>query len=275
MCRWTRVILRKGSSIFWMIMRTSLILTEKAYTGDFKKAGAACKVCPNLVMVDHEELKKLLPLQRKDDPVSLTNPANLAYVMYTSGTTGYPKGVMIEHTNVISLATSNYIRVDSYVVFVQLADIAFDASTFEIWSCLINGARIIIPNNRTELLSNIDLFRVMLLKNRISILWLTKTLFDQLYILDQTIFSSINYLVVGGEALNKELILRLLFSKERPKYIINGYGPTENTVFSTLNIEKMDVENRISVPIGVPLSNRKAYIVDSNSHHCRLEQWGS
>jgi non-ribosomal peptide synthetase component F len=160
-----------------------------------------------ILSVDSEEVQGKLSSQLTSNPKTATTSTNLAYVIYTSGTTGNPKGVMVEHRGVTSLVkNTNYITIDSNDSFIQLADIAFDAATFEIWGSLLNGAQLVIPDNKINLLANINLFQKILIVNKISVLWLTKTLFDQLFLEKTTIFKEIKYLLVGGEALNKELI---------------------------------------------------------------------
>ena len=93
----------------------------------------------------------------------------------------------------------------------------------------------------------------------------TKTLFDQLYLIDHSLFKGIKYLLIGGEALNKELISQLISSSDAPVNVINAYGPTENTTIScTLRISQENIANTDSVPIGIPLTNRKTYVLDAD-----------
>ncbi|HEX4044053.1 MAG TPA: amino acid adenylation domain-containing protein, partial [Gammaproteobacteria bacterium] len=199
--------------------------------------------------------------------LSIYNESNkLAYVMYTSGTTGTPKGVMVEHRNVVSLVKNvNYFNVNQSDAFILLSDIAFDAATFEIWGALLNGVKLFIPNNRLGLLSNVEKFKDIIKINNITILFLTKALFDQIFILDEKIFYKLRYLLVGGEVLTKALIEQLAGSKYKPDNLMNIYGPTENTTFSCIyNIKNTNIKSSHSVPIGVPISNRKTYVLDCN-----------
>jgi len=188
---------------------------------------------------------------------------SLAYLMYTSGTTGKPKGVMIEHQSVVDLALHpGPIQILSSDVFIQLANPVFDAATFEIWCALGNGAKLIIPTDALTILANLNDFTPMLQRHQVTTLWLTKTLFDRIFNFNPASFASLKYLIVGGEKLNAQLITKLMQQEAKPKYVVNGYGPTETTVFSTMFV--CDVDSYTSVPIGRPLPKRKIYILNAN-----------
>src|SRR5690349_12996214 len=91
-----------------------------------------------------------------ENGVACTNPANLAYVMFTSGSTGTPKGVLVEHRSIVRLVReTNYIELSDGEVFLQLAPVAFDASTFEIWGCLLNGGHLVVMSPRTPSLEEL------------------------------------------------------------------------------------------------------------------------
>lgn len=215
-----------------------------------------------IIFIDHDIS---IDIMNSDNFDSEALPSSLAYIAYTSGTTGVPKGVMVEHRNVVSLVNNvDYVKITTSDRMIQLADLSFDAATFEIWGALLNGATLCIPNDVLSIISSADKFLLTITRNKISILWLTKTLFDNLYQQNNTIFRTIDYLLIGGEALNYYLVSNLVNSKYKPKHIINGYGPTENTTFScTLSVNSSTLLLTDSVPIGKPLSNRQAYILNS------------
>ena len=194
---------------------------------------------------------------------SVSGSEHLVYVMYTSGSTGKPKGVMIEHRGVVSLVKEvSYIAISSQDRFLFLSDPAFDAATFEIWGALLNGAMLRLISKPLELISKPILFGDYLRGNEISILWLTKSLFDCIYLANPRAFQSLNYLLVGGEALNVKLVKQLVSSPYSPVHFINGYGPTENTTFSCTYEVTSDVTSVL--PIGKVLTHRLAYVLDAH-----------
>ncbi|MDO6435457.1 amino acid adenylation domain-containing protein, partial [Flavitalea sp. BT771] len=193
--------------------------------------------------------------------LSRDSSCNLAYVLYTSGTSGHPKGVMVEHRAVASLVYNDYVEVTENDVFAFLSSPVFDAATFELWTPLLNGSSLVIPGNLHETISDIDIFREFLTVNEVSILWLTKSLFDSLLHLDTNIFSSLHYMIIGGEALDKATVNKLIESNCRPHHFLNGYGPTESTTFTcTYRLETSVTAS--SVPIGKPINNRQVYVLD-------------
>lgn len=191
------------------------------------------------------------------------HPGDPAYIIYTSGTTGNPKGVIISHQAVISLVVNDYLHDLSHNdTFAFLSSPLFDASTFEIFTPLLKGNKLIIPKEVKNLFSDVTQFKAFLEYHHISVLWLTKTLFDSLFYLDQSVFRNLNYLLIGGEALDKQTVNKLIASEDRPRHFLNGYGPTESTTFTCV----YHLENEVSsthVPIGKPINNRTVYILDS------------
>lgn len=243
--------------------KAKLIITLSELSDKAKSTFAANDTLP-ILSIDEEKFIKKLANKSKHNLESASISTDLAHLIYTSGTTGTPKGVMIEHRNVVSLVKEvNYIHITEKDTFALFSDITFDASTFEIWGALLNGAKLFIPYERLNLLSDSHALKNIFQKYQISILWLTKTLFDHLFFLDETLFSPLSYLLVGGEALNKSLIDKLSASSYKPKHLINGYGPTENTTFScTYDINHKEIEQLMTVPIGAPFTNRVAYVLD-------------
>ena len=194
-----------------------------------------------------------------------SHSSSLAYVMYTSGTTGKPKGVMIEHRGIHSLLfDQKYVNLKESQNSLFLSNAAFDASTFEIYLSFLSGGKLFIPKYQRTLISSPYALEQAVNTNGIKTLWLTKTLFDYLYVNKPDIFKQLDTLIVGGEALNANLISELLNSNSAPKALINGYGPTESTTFATMfPCHKNIIEN---VPIGKPLVNRRTYVLDNQKN---------
>ncbi len=186
---------------------------------------------------------------------------SVAYIMYTSGTTGRPKGVMVSHKNILRLVKSpNYVSLKAGTRLLQTGALSFDATTFEIWGILLNGGEL-------HLLPHAKLMDVPSLKKKISetgidIMWITSSWFNQLVDSDVSLFSDLGQIIVGGDKLSVSHIKKLR-SSEKSLGIINAYGPTENTTFSTYYPIGM-VEADDSIPIGKPISNSTVYILDSD-----------
>lgn len=186
--------------------------------------------------------------------------SDLAYIMYTSGSTGNPKGTMIEQKSVIRLVkNTNYIHFQDSWHILQTGSIVFDACTFEIWGALLHGATLyLIP--KSELLDPTCL-ETYLLIHKIDVLWLTAPLFNQLCEENPSMFHDVKYLLTGGDVLSPKHI-RMVRTANPDLKVINGYGPTENTTFSCCFSIEEDYKN--SIPIGYPISNSNCYVVSSS-----------
>ncbi len=190
------------------------------------------------------------------------NPDSLAYVMYTSGSTGNPKGVMVTHKNIVRLIkNNNFIEFKPKERILQTGSIVFDACTFEIWAALLNGFTLYIIKKQDLL--DASKLQDYLLKNKITILWLTAPLMQQLSEDNPHMFRSVRVLLTGGDVLSPKHI-NMIKSANPNLTIINGYGPTENTTFSCcFTIDKL---YDTSIPIGKPISNSTAYVVSSTGN---------
>ncbi|WP_049786408.1 non-ribosomal peptide synthetase [Mycetohabitans rhizoxinica] len=202
-----------------------------------------------------------LPAQRETNPsVPALTSRHLAYVIYTSGSTGMPKGVMVEHRSIARLVINNgYLDVGAADRVALAANPAFDASTFEIWAPLLNGATAVVISRDTVL--NPAAFAQTLQEQRISILWLTVGLFNQLFIELGPVFPQLKALIVGGDALDASVVAKVLKGMP-PQQLINGYGPTESTTFTTTYRINAIREGIVSIPIGRPIANTRIYLLD-------------
>ncbi|WP_414526626.1 amino acid adenylation domain-containing protein [Nodularia chucula] len=194
------------------------------------------------------------------NPVNHTTPENLAYVMYTSGSTGVPKGVCIPHRGVVRLVKDcNYINLSADETLLQAAPIAFDASTFEIWGALLNGSRLVILSSQQPTLAEIG---QAIIQHQITTLWLTAGLFHLMVDEHLESLKSVQQLIAGGDVLSAIHINKFLQTHPECR-VINGYGPTENTTF-TCCYSVTDICEGNTVPIGRPINNTQVYILDKH-----------
>jgi amino acid adenylation domain-containing protein len=228
------------------------------------------------VVITQENWAHLLPAQTKiicleqewsniaqESDENLTTACTvdqLAYVIYTSGSTGTPKGVMVEHRAVNRLVcNTNYIQIEPSDRIAQVANLVFDAATFEVWGALLNGAQL-VGIEREVTLSPAD-FASQLQQQQITILFLTTALFNQTVRQVPTAFRSLKFLLFGGEMVNVECV-KWVVQQGKPQHLIHVYGPTENTTFSTwYEIEELPAN---IVPIGQAIANTQVYLLDKN-----------
>ncbi len=194
------------------------------------------------------------------NPAAGAMPDDLAYVVFTSGSIGEPKGVMVEHRSIARLVFGqSYATFGPDRVFLQLAPVAFDASTFEIWGALLHGAKlVVVPEGPLDPAAVGALVRT----HRVTTLWLTAALFNELVASRPETLSGIGEILAGGEALSPRHV-RMAHQRLGPDTrIVNGYGPTECTTFACCHrIPHGFVGDRI--PIGRPIANTRAYVLDA------------
>jgi len=196
-----------------------------------------------------------------EGPLALdVSPESLAYVMYTSGSTGVPKGIGIPHRAICRLVlATNYLPFGPEERVGQASNLSFDAATFEIWGALLNGGTLVgVP--REAALSPAGL-ATRIREGGITALFLTPALFNQVVRASPEAFAPLRHLLLGGEAVDPALAREAL-GRHAPGRLLNGYGPTESTTFATwFHIAEVAAE-AVTVPIGRPLSNSSAHVVD-------------
>jgi non-ribosomal peptide synthetase component F len=228
-----------------------LVLTESAYQGLFKE-------CP---AYDLAALESQLAEMPTTPPDSRCSADQLAYIMYTSGSTGQPKGVGVCHRNIVRLVCkTDYIAIKQSDRFLHLASVAFDAATFEIWAPLLNGACMVIyPSGPLDP----ALLATSLHNHKISVLWLTAGLFHQMVEMHAAALAQVNVILAGGDVLSPSHVQQLL-AIPGARQVINGYGPTENTTFTCCHPMAAATAVVAPVPIGRPIANTQVYILDQN-----------
>src|SRR6188768_1332175 len=174
---------------------------------------------PAVVLLDEEAAA--IAARPTIAPDCAADGESLAYVMYTSGSTGQPKGVCIQQRAVLRLASADYVQVGRGDCIAQAANAAFDALTFEVWGALLNGAAVHVLR-REEVLDSAR-FSEQLRAGRFNKLFLTTTLFNRFVQLDPSLFAGFDTLVVGGEAVDAAPVAAVL-RHGRPRHLLNGYG---------------------------------------------------
>jgi aspartate racemase len=232
------------------------------------------------VILTHESLRHRLPASpatvicldrdwpqiEKESFASLrleVNADQLACICYTSGSTGRPKGVALYQRAVVNLAKcADFVAFSPEEIVLQFSPVGFDASIFEIWGALLNGAKLVVMAPGLPSLE--ELGRVIR-DEKISILWLTSALFHLM--VDERLddLRGVRQLIAGGDVISVQHV-RKVIGELAPCRMINGYGPTENTTFTNCHVvTEADLASDF-VPIGRPIANTRVYILDE--HRC-------
>jgi amino acid adenylation domain-containing protein len=187
-----------------------------------------------------------------------SGPEDLAYVMFTSGSTGSPKGVMVPHRAVLRLVLgSTFATFGPDTTFLLLSPTSFDASTLELWGPLLNGGRLAIAPPGAPSLADVGR---AISRYRVTTLWLTAGLFHAMAEERLADLAPLRELLAGGDVLSPPHVERVLAAHPRLR-LINGYGPTENTTFSLCHTIRTVVPGR-SIPIGTPIEGTACHLLD-------------
>jgi amino acid adenylation domain-containing protein len=206
-----------------------------------------------------------LASQSDDDLPRTATAESLAYVMYTSGSTGVPKGVGVTHRGVLRLVRGTaFVPWTDITAVLHLASVSFDASTFEIWGPLLNGARsVIVPERLVEF----EAIERAIRRGDVDCVWLTAALFNTVIDTRPGLLAGVKWVLAGGEALSVPHVRRALGLLPATQ-LINGYGPTETTTFACCYpIPRVVEEAATSIPIGRPIANTTVHVLDAEGEH--------
>ena len=181
------------------------------------------------------------------------------YLMYTSGTTGQPKGTLIPQRGIVRLVkNTNYAELGPDQIVLQLCSPSFDVATFEIWGPLLNGGQLVLPPAGIPSVAEIgDAIK----NHQVNTMWLTTGLFHLVVDEKIEILRPLRQLLAGGDIVSPTHVARV--RRELPHIaMIDGYGPTENTTFSSFHLVEGEVDVNRSIPIGRPIANSEAFVLD-------------
>ena len=230
----------------------------------------------SVLLADRPTAAHLIPLTKHADILGLdphdelaseptTNPNRsinqdyAAYVLYTSGSTGNSKGVIAKHRGVVRLVhRGDYCDFSPGEVFLLHSPLTFDASTFEIWGPLLNGARLAIfsPGPPAP-----DTLGCAIRQYGVTTLWLTAGLFQIMVEQQPECLATVRQVLAGGDVLSPAHVRRALETRG-DGILVNGYGPTETTTFACCFRMTRDYRPDGSIPIGQPIRDTTVHVLD-------------
>lgn len=219
------------------------------------------------VAVDLEELAQAAC----PPPMPVRTPPGLAYLMYTSGTSGLPKGVQVPRSGIARLVRDNgYLALGPETVMLHAASPSFDAATFEVFGALLNGGRLVCYDEpRPDPQRLVQLIR----DAGVTTMWLTAGLLPALADVAKPALPALRHLVTGGDVVSPEAVARL--HRQQPQLlVVNGYGPTENTTFTTCHPIERGLDTAQALPIGRPISATCVRVVGLDGCPCGVDQPG-
>jgi len=233
--------------------KTEYILVSQATEARVEKSGT-CKVCLEADLAD-------IIRQSEDDLSCTTGPDNLAYVIYTSGSTGNPKGVAVLHKGITRLVKDiDYAHLGPEEVFLQLTTIAFDVSAFEIYGSLLNGGKLVMMDSDRPSMADIG---TKIEQYKVTSLCIAPETLQALLDECRHELLGLRQVLAAGDVLPVALAVR--FRERLPDCrLINAYGPTENSVYTTAYaVDSVSSDDRY-VPIGRPIAADCVYILDKH-----------
>ncbi|MFH9296743.1 amino acid adenylation domain-containing protein [Streptomyces sp. NPDC017520] len=190
-------------------------------------------------------------------PEVAVSATDAAYIMYTSGTTGGPKGAVVCQRAVVRLVCgTDFVELSPTTRILQTGAISFDATTFEFWGALLNGGSLVLVPGETVL--NAGELGAAIARYEVNTLWVTAGLFEQLIEQDPAVFNGCR-VIFGGDVASPGHLAAAVRACPDSEFL-NGYGPTENTTFSAVHrVTRTHVDR---IPIGRPIANSTAWVLD-------------
>src|SRR5579863_10407802 len=230
-----------------------LVVTESKMKAIWSRAGVRC--------IDIEAEVEEIAWRPEGNLESVITGESLAYIIYTSGSTGLPKGTAVPHRSFRGFMCGvDYVNFDEKQVLFQHSALSWDAMALELWPALVHGGRCVLHSGET---ATADDIRHAIQHQGVTTLWLTSALFNSIIVSDPHVLTGLKQLMVGGEALSVAHIRDALDLLPEIR-IVNGYGPSECTVFTTCYRITPQPQRLSSIPIGRPIGDRQVFLLDEN-----------
>ncbi|MEU8827139.1 non-ribosomal peptide synthase/polyketide synthase [Streptomyces sp. NPDC048636] len=209
------------------------------------------------VMLTAAEVAAARDAERTPPPVPADRD-RLAYVMFTSGSTGEPKAVGVRHRDVVALARHRGFDGGGHERVPLHSPVAFDAATYEVWVPLLRGGQVVVAPCELDA----GALRTLVAEHGVTGIWLTAGLFRLLAQDAPDCFGGLREVWTGGDVVPAAAVRRVLAHCPGLR-VVDGYGPTETTTFATAFPMSGADQVPETVPIGRPLDHTRVYVLDA------------